>query len=117
MGPIEIFFSYAHEDEALMDDVRRQLILYDRQGIIQKWYDRKILPGVEWTAQIDHHLSHAHIILLFVSPHFIESKYCYNVEMAEALDRHKTGQARVIPIILRPCPWKDAPFGHLQGLP
>jgi hypothetical protein len=36
MKPIEIFFSYAHEDEALMDEVRRQLILYDRQDIIRK---------------------------------------------------------------------------------
>jgi hypothetical protein len=27
--PLEIFFSYAHEDENLMDDVRRQLIVYE----------------------------------------------------------------------------------------
>ena len=117
MQPIEIFFSYAHEDETLMHDVRRQLIVYDRQEIIKKWYDRKVLPGEEWMGQIDHHLTHAHIILLFVSPHFIESKYCYNVEVAEALRRHKAGLTTVIPIILRPCPWQDAPFGHLQALP
>ena len=117
MQPIEIFFSYAHEDETLMNDVRRQLILYDRQGIIKKSYDRKILPGGEWMGQIDYDLKHAHIILLFVSPHFIESKYCYDVEMAEALRRQKAGLTTVIPIILRPCPWHDAPFGHLQSLP
>ena len=30
--PIEVFFSYAHEDELLMDEVRRQLVVFDRQG-------------------------------------------------------------------------------------
>lgn len=38
MQPVEIFFSYAHEDEALMNDVRRQLVVYDRQRIITKWH-------------------------------------------------------------------------------
>jgi hypothetical protein len=117
MPIIEIFFSYAHEDEALMNSVRRQLILYEREKIIVKWYDRKILPGEEWEGQIDERLQRASIILLFVSPHFIESRYCYNLEMAAALHRHEAGQATVIPIILRPCPWRDAPFRHLQALP
>jgi hypothetical protein len=57
------------------------------------------------------------VILLFVSPSFIESKYCYEVEGQEALRRHETGRARVIPIILRPCLWERSPFGKLQALP
>jgi hypothetical protein len=117
MQPAEIFFSYAHEDEDLMHDVRRQLIVYDRQKLILKWYDRLIPPGGVWAAEIDERLRQARIILLFVSPHFIESQYCYHVEMTEALRRHEAGQAVVIPIILRPCPWQDSPIGHLQALP
>jgi hypothetical protein len=76
--------------------------------------------GVGWMGQvicIYPYVPLIHIVLLFVSPHFIESKYCYNVEMAEALRRHKAGLATVIPIILRPYPWQDAPFAHLQPLP
>jgi|SRR5215213_3100681 len=115
--PIEIFFSYAHQDEELMNDVRRQLIVYDRQNEIVKWYDRLILPGGGWAGEIDERLRQARITLLFVSPHFIESKYCYDVEMAEALRRHEIGQTVVIPIILRPCPWRDSPIGQLQALP
>jgi hypothetical protein len=52
-----------------------------------------------------------------MSPHFIESRYCYEVEGDEALRRHRAGQASVIPIILRPCAWEETPFGHLQALP
>ena len=116
-NPIEIFFSYAHEDEELMDDVRRQLIVEERNGRILKWHDRKILPGSNWRDQIDYRLEHASIILLLMSPHFIESKYCYEVEGQAALRRHKNGEARAIPVILRPCLWNRSPFGKLQALP
>lgn len=114
---IEIFFSYAHEDEKLMDEVRRQLIVYERLGRILKWHDRKIPPGVEWQTEIDDRLRRAQIILLFMSPRFIESKYCYLVEGQEALRRHDSKEATVIPVVLRPCAWEDSPFGKLQALP
>lgn len=115
--PVEIFFSYAHEDEELMNDIRRQLIVEERNGRILKWHDRMIPPGADWRQQIDHRLERAAIVLLFVSPHFIESRYCYEVEGQAALRRHEKGQARVLPIILRPCLWERTPFGALQALP
>jgi hypothetical protein len=115
--PIELFFSYAHEDESLMDEVRRQLVVFDRQGLIRKWHDRLIPPGADWRAQIDHRLAHSDVILLFVSPDFFESDYCYEAEMTEAMRRHWAGSARVVPIILRPCAWRTAPFADLEALP
>jgi hypothetical protein len=33
------------------------------------------------------------------------------------MERHREGTARVIPIILRPPMWHDAPFGKLLALP
>lgn len=115
--PIEIFFSYAHEDEQLVDEVRRQLVVFDRQNIIRKWHDRLIPPGTDWRGQIDSRLQHSDIVLLFISPDFFESDYCYETEMSEAMKRHNEGAARVIPIILRPCMWHSAPFANLQALP
>ena len=107
----------AHEDEELMNDVRRQLIVYERNGQILKWHDRMIPAGAEWRDQIDNRIETARIVLLFMSPHFIESQYCYEVEGQAALQRQKTGKAKVIPIILRPCAWEATPFGELQTLP
>ena len=37
--------------------------------------------------------------------------------MERALQRHTAGQARVIPVILRPCDWKSAPFSVCLALP
>ncbi len=45
------------------------------------------------------------------------SDYCYTKEMQRALDRHKRGEARAIPIILRPIDWQETPLGKLQALP
>lgn len=55
-----------------------------------------------WGSEIDEHLNTADIILLLVSSDFIDSDYCYDVEMKRALKRHEAEDARVIPIILRP---------------
>jgi len=33
------------------------------------------------------------------------------------MERHRCGETRVIPIILRPCDWQSAPFGKLKALP
>ena len=75
------------------------------------------MPGAEWKGIIDAHLSTADIILLFVSPDFFQSDYCYDVEMTAALERHRRGDARVVPIILRPSTWQAAPFAALNVLP
>ena len=117
MEIIEIFFSYAHEDEALMNDVRRQLVIYERNGKIVKWHDRQIPPGANWRTIIDNRINEAGVILLFFSPHFIDSRYCYETEGQIALRRGKAGEARVIPVILRPCAWQESPFAEFQALP
>jgi len=115
--PIEIFFSYTHEDEALMDVVRLQLVVRERLGEIVKWHDRMIPAGNEWRTQIDNRIERAHVILLFMSPHFLASHYCYEIEGEIALRRYREGGARVIPVILRACDWAVTPFGELQALP
>lgn len=37
--------------------------------------------------------------------------------MPWALDQERRQLAVVIPVILRPCPWEEVPFAHLQALP
>src|SRR6266702_8721801 len=116
-APVEIFYSYSHKDQPLRDQLETQLSLLQRQGLISSWHDRKIGAGEQWAGQIDQHLQTADIILLLISPDFMASDYCYDTEMGQALQRQTAGQARVIPIILRPTDWQSAPFGNLQALP
>ena len=99
---IEVFYSYAHEDEELVEELRKHLSLLKRQGVIREWYDREITAGTDWKGQIDQHLNSAGVILLLVSAAFLASDYCYDVEMTRTLERHDQGEARVIPVLLRP---------------
>src|SRR5450755_831463 len=115
--PVSLFISYAHKDEPLRKQLETHLSLLQRQGLISTWQDRRIMAGTDWAEAIDEHLNSASIILLLVSANFLASNYYYGVEMQRALDRDKAGQARVIPIIVRPCDRKGAPFAHLQALP
>ncbi len=114
---VTVFYSYAHEDEKLRDELAKHLSLLKREGIIKEWHDRRIMPGDEWKNQIDHYLETAELILLLVSPDFMASDYCYDIEMQRALERHEEGAARVVPIILRPVDWAKARFAALQALP
>ena len=115
--PANLFFSYSHKDEPLKNELETHLKLLERQALISGWHDRKILPGSKWDQEIDHNLETAQIVLLLISADFIASEYCWGREVRMALERHESGEAIVVPIILRPCDWQSAPFAMLQGLP
>jgi hypothetical protein len=114
--PVNVFICYAHEDEPLLNKLKDHVKPLQRQGLIHVWYDRDISAGTEWEREISKHLNEADIILLLVSPDFMASDYCYGIEMKRALERHERGEARVIPIILRPVYWQGV-LGKLQALP
>jgi transcriptional regulator with XRE-family HTH domain len=112
-----VFFSYSHRDEAMRDELETHLAQLKRQGIIQTSHDRRIRAGDEFENDINQYLEQADIVLLLVSPYFLDSAYCYDVEMQRALERHANGAALVIPVILQPCEWKHAPFSKLLAVP
>ncbi|HEV2705097.1 MAG TPA: TIR domain-containing protein, partial [Pyrinomonadaceae bacterium] len=114
---VEIFYSYSHLDEELRCELVKHLANLEHQGVIKGWHDRKITAGTEWAGKIDEHLNSAQIILLLISSDFMASPYCNDVEVKRAMERHEAGEARVIPVILRPCDWEGAPFSKLQALP
>lgn len=115
--PIRLFYSYSHEDAELRKRLEDHLAALRRSGHISEWHDRNIDLGEEWAKEIDRNLASADIILLLVSASFLASEYCWSVEMTKALERHSKGEAKVIPVILRPCAWHITPFAKLQAAP
>ena len=112
-----VFFSYSHKDEALRDQLEVHLALLKHQQLIEAWHDRRIPAGSDLDSAIGAEMERSNIILLLVSPDFIASPYCFSREMTRAMERHEAGQAKVIPVILRHCDWKSAPFGKLLAVP
>jgi TIR domain len=116
-SPIRVFCAYSHKDENLRGELESHLAVLRRAGLIEPWYDGRILPGTKWEEQILKHLSDSELILLLVSSDFLASQYCCDVEMRQALERHYAGDASVIPIILRPVAWRLTELARLQVLP
>ncbi|WNZ45531.1 NACHT domain-containing protein [Leptolyngbya boryana CZ1] len=114
---LKLFISYATKDEIFCDELDTHLALLKRQGFIDTWAARDIISGTDRARIIDNNLKTADIILLLISPDFIASDYCYDTELTQAIERHRQAQSCVIPVILRPCDWKSAPFSELQPLP
>lgn len=115
--PKKIFFSYSKYDREYLEQLTRHLAVLRRKGKIAAWDDHQILPGEEWDDAIKDELNHADIILLLISSDFLATDYIWDVEIKTAMERHAQKTAQVIPIVLRPCSWEDAPFGKLNGLP
>jgi tetratricopeptide (TPR) repeat protein len=115
--PVEVFYSYSHKDEKLRQRLENHLTILKNEGVIAGWRDADIAAGAEWDDEIKKHLNAAKIILLLISEDFLASKYCYDIEMKRAMERHDLREACVIPIILHPVDWSRAPFGKLKALP
>lgn len=116
-GPVSVFISYSHRDQEYREELEKHLSILKRLGVIATWHDRQISGGTEWRGAIDANLASAQVILLLVSPDFIASEYCYDVEVRRAMERHGKREARVVPVILRRVMWDQAPFAKLQALP
>jgi formylglycine-generating enzyme required for sulfatase activity len=116
---IKIFYSYARKDRELRDTLDNHLAALQAAGRVETWHDLQLEPGIEWEPDLLARLKAADIILLLISVDFMASKYCYSTELRLAIDRHHAGQAKVIPVILRPCDWNHdyVPFSKLNVLP
>lgn len=113
----KIFFSYSKHDRTHLDELLIFLAPLTHKGLIQTWNDHDLLAGEEWDNTIQQQLTTADIIILLVSARFLATKYIWEVEITKAMQKHNTGEAKVIPIILNHCDWTDTPFSKLNALP
>lgn len=114
---ITVFYSYASADSQWRDRLAAHLSQLRRDGLIEEWSDQQILAGADRSQEIDQAIHSAKLILLLISADFLASDVQYHGEMQQALERHKRGEARVIPVIVQPCDWQYSSFAHLQCLP
>src|SRR5215510_8416258 len=114
---LDVFFSYSHIDEPLCEELKGHLTALERRNVIKTWTDCQITAGNERRDEIEKHLDSADVILLLVSSDFLKSDFCYLIETSRALLRHESGDARVIPVVVRPVFWKNEPISWIQFLP
>ena len=114
---MKALISYSHKDEAALGRLHTHLAILRRDGRIDDWVDRDILAGAAFDPEIARRLESSGLFLLLVSPDFLASDYCVEREMERVLERHHSGDARVVPIIVEPCDWASTPLRDLKALP
>ena len=98
---MKAFISYSHRDQGMLDRLHAHLAMLRREGGISDWYDRKIAAGGDIDREVAQQLDDCRIFLALVSPDFLDSGYCYEKEMARAIERHEAGEITIVPIMNR----------------
>lgn len=100
--PLKLFFSYAHEDQHVRDELDKHLDVLEREGLITVWWDGEITAGTRWSEAIEKHLRSSDVIIFLISPKFFESTFIMANELPIALELEKEseGQKRVISVII-----------------
>ena len=114
----KLFISYSHKDEEYIKKgfVKHLSPLKDK-GLIEDWYDRKILAGEDLQSKINNNLEEADIICLCISANFLHSNECKKEKDNSFRLKNEKG-ITIIPIILSPCGWQDdVDISKLLALP
>ena len=114
---IRIFMSYSHKDRDMKGELYNHLAALRHNEKVEVWQDSELLGGDEFDPEIADQLVKADIILLLISVDFNNSQYIWQKELNMAMQRHREGTARVVPIILRDCDWTGLPYSGLNALP
>jgi hypothetical protein len=117
--PVTVFVSYSQSetDRPLRAELIKHLVLMRDERLVEVWDDQQIIGAANWEAELKERLKSADLILALVSIDFLSSEYIRTVELKVALDRHRRGEAKLLPIILSPCEWQRSPLAEIQVLP
>ena len=115
--PLSAFLSYASANASSRVDLDQQLSGLKRQLALDVWHFGQLTAGTNWDLKIRRQLESADLIVLLVSAPFLASRYCYDVELRRALEKHEVNEALVVPVIIDECDWEHEDFAKIQVLP
>jgi eukaryotic-like serine/threonine-protein kinase len=113
---VKIFFCHHENDARYCNELSKHLRLAERNQRVELWSRRLVQAGQDFRKVVDEKLEQASLILVLMSADLIACDYCWGVEVSAALQRHRAGRARLIPVIVRACDWK-ACFSELRQVP
>lgn len=112
----KVFISYSHKDEAWKERLHTQLKVLQMEKLLTVWEDRQIQVGDDWYPEIENALNEAEIAILLITADFLTSNFIVGEEVPRLLERREQEGIRVIPLILKPCPWRKVRWlNALQG--
>lgn len=114
---LNMFISYSHADAVFLAELKKFMAPLRRNGLIDDWCDLELVAGEKLDEEISQALQKADLFVFLVSADFLNSWYCYEVELAHALSRIENSDVRVLPLIVRNCPWKKTELKGFVAIP
>jgi internalin A len=105
-APLKLFLSYSHLEESSINELRKDLSIMERNGLIRPWYDRALTAGDQWEPSILNELNAADIVVCQLSRDYLFSKNCL-AELNAAIERNQAGKAVLAAYILNDCGWRE----------
>lgn len=112
--PLPVFISAASEDKVFLTELLRQVSPMYRNGLITVQHAGTIEPGRDRKKELHRFIQEAEVILLLISPSYLDSERCHE-ELQAALTRRDT--VPVVPVLTRPANWQHGMLAPLQPLP
>jgi hypothetical protein len=108
---MNLFVSYSHKDSRWLERLLVHLRPLERDGHIDIWSDKRIDPGVNWSAEIQTAIADSETAVLLVSADFLASEFIVSNELPPLLLAAKMRDCIIIPVIVGPCL-----FSSIKGL-
>lgn len=115
-GPKTLFIGCAEEERELLRELEKHLSVLARSSVMTVTSSHDTLAGDVRDDVLRERLLRADLILFLVSPSFLAADW-HNQEVLCAIELHRAGRARVVPIIVRACLWQNTSLGALVPLP
>lgn len=109
-SPLRAFFAYSIRDISYFESFLEYLRPFEWNGKINLLHDSKSPYIEQWDSKIIQNLNTSDVIFLLLSADFLASISKWELDLIKAIQRHETGEVTIIPIILRPCAWRELPF-------
>ncbi|MDB9526510.1 toll/interleukin-1 receptor domain-containing protein [Oscillatoria sp. CS-180] len=116
-APASVFVSFTSNDKEYLEKLETYLFPLVHRKKIRISHLYKIEPGKEIQKEAKAAIQYADIILLLISSDSLASSQFWDFDLSASLERHRDGEARIIPVLLRPCLWHDTPIAHINILP
>jgi WD40 repeat protein len=114
--PLRVFVSYAPEDDRYRRALEKHLGALQKSGAVEVWSAQRIEGGEEVRPATRRALDQADVVLALVSADFVSSS-AWEEELGPALAKHRAGEARVVPVRVRPVDLAGTALAKLAALP
>ncbi|SEB22698.1 toll/interleukin-1 receptor domain-containing protein [Variovorax sp. YR216] len=102
-----LFISYAHADvQDVLPFIEQLQPLVERERLELFFDARELKAGDVWNDKLLSALSRCELFVLMATPKCLTSRFCIERELLMALNRQRSNQCRIVPVVLRDCDWK-----------